>query len=144
MTKFKQLMKIVLAILAIIAAITIWTISFDLATVITTILMMIVSVVLFGLGADYLLSTSYGDIEDEPSAKRADELARYQLLCGLGNTYSLSADELVLYVDAANDIIEVYNLFEEGELSFNDKTNKIDRILDKTSAKLDELDALGE
>lgn len=144
MTKFKQLMKIVLAILAIIAAITIWTISFDLATVITTILMMIVSVILFGLGADYLLSTSYGDIEDEPSAKRADELARYQLLCGLGATYSLSADELVLYVDTANDVIEVYNQFEEGTISFNDKTGKIDRILDKTSAKLDELDALGE
>lgn len=144
MTKFKQLMKIVLAILAIIAAITIWTISFDLATVITTILMMIVSVILFGLGADYLLSTSYGDIEDEPSAKRADELARYQLLCGLGATYSLSADELVLYVDTANDVIEVYNQFEEGTIPFNDKTGKIDRILDKTSAKLDELDALGE
>ena len=144
MTKFKQVLKLALALMAIITGITIWIINFDDINVVTTILVMLIGSTLVGLGAYCLLIIGYSDIEDEPSAKRADELARYQLLCGLGNTYSLSADELVLYVDTANDIIEVYNLFEEGELSFNDKTNKIDRILDKTSAKLDELDALGE
>lgn len=144
MTKFKQVLNLALALMAIITGITIWFIDFDNINVVTTILVMLLGSTLVGLGIYYLLVLGYGDLEDEPSAKRVDELDRYQLLCGLGATYSLSADELILYIDTANDVIEIYNQFEEGEISFNTKTNKIDRILDKTSAKLDELDALGE
>ena len=144
MTKFKQVLNLALALMAIITGITIWFIDFDNINVLTTILVMLLGSTLVGLGIYYLLVLGYGDLEDEPTAKEMDQQVKYRLLSDYSSVLNLSAEELMLYVDTANDVIEIYNQFEEGEISFNTKTNKIDRILDKTSAKLDELDALGE
>ena len=144
MTKFKQVLNLALALMAIITGITIWFIDFDNINVLTTILVMLLGSTLVGLGIYYLLVLGYGDLEDEPTAKEMDQQVKYRLLSDYSSVLNLSAEELMLYVDTANDVIEIYNQFEEGEISFNTKTNKIDRILNKTSAKLDELDALGE